>query len=145
MVEPNSQESISLNVRVRKTAKELAQLIAGELEQYEEPQRRLLAKTLKRFLGERYLGEQRPVIDKPPIPEPKTTDEVDLFQQQCSDLVAMASEVSGEGCEFAESVIEKVQGISETVGRLCRVTPKQRQAVENMQAGVEKWLECQRI
>ncbi len=142
MAEPNSQESISLNVRVRKTAKELAQLIAGELEQYEEPQRRLIAEIIKRFVGERYLGEQRPAPDKSSKPEHKATDEVDLFQQQCSDLIAMASEISGEGCGFAESVIEKVQGISETVGRLGRVTPKQRQAVENMQAGVERWLEC---
>jgi hypothetical protein len=61
--------------------------------------------------------------------------------QQCDDIQEKIDELPDEGMEFGESVGEKVAGIAETIERTRRVTDAQARALDNMEDGVDRWLE----
>lgn len=62
------------------------------------------------------------------------------FLDKANEVISDAEEVPERGEDFAHSVIEKVQAISETVEQHESVSAKQWKALENMHRGVQRWL-----
>ena len=63
------------------------------------------------------------------------------------DTIAIADEIADlvldlpeRAADFAESVDEKARSIKQTIESQRRVTPAQRQALENMLSGVKRWI-----
>ena len=50
-----------------------------------------------------------------------------------------ADDIPDAGARFAESVIETLSGIAETINENERVTDNQRMAIKNIQKGIRKW------
>ncbi len=57
------------------------------------------------------------------------------------DVLGLCEDVPEAGQEYAESVYEKVSSIMETISSKERVTDRQLEAMQNMRAGLEKWIE----
>ena len=68
------------------------------------------------------------------------TDEAQRCIDRCNEGIKMADEVPERGEDFAASVAEKLQSISETIESRDYVTEAQDVAIENMIAGLEKWI-----
>lgn len=65
--------------------------------------------------------------------------------EQCLLIVELLDdeideETFNKSPSFFESVRDGVVSISETIGNTHRVTPNQRRALDNWEAGVRKWL-----
>jgi len=71
---------------------------------------------------------------------PPLDHDVTQALDQCNEIQSTISELPEAGFEFGESVSKRVTGIAETIEQTNRVTPKQRQALDNMQSGVEAWI-----
>lgn len=69
--------------------------------------------------------------------EPEAEEALSL----CDTILADAEQVPSAGFEFAESVCEKVRSIRETIESSGRVTQGQANALENMHAGIVRWIE----
>lgn len=69
--------------------------------------------------------------------EPDVKEALELAQF----ILDHADDLPDRAEEFAESVREKAASMKEWIQAHNRVTNMQFQALENMQAGVEKWLE----
>lgn len=59
---------------------------------------------------------------------------------QAEDIISMADEVPDAGQDFAQSVVESVHEVLETMERTGRVTAKQQEALDNWQRGIEAWI-----
>lgn len=64
---------------------------------------------------------------------------VDLCESILSDLEQLSDVEAAE--EFSDSVTEKVKGIQETIERRQDVTANQERALNNMNEGVQRWLD----
>ena len=60
--------------------------------------------------------------------------------EQCSRILEMCSEIDGEGRDFADSVSEKVDSIATWIEANERSTAKMDDALDNIEAGCQKWL-----
>ena len=61
--------------------------------------------------------------------------------ERCNELIDLCDEVPERGEEFASSVQEKAESIAATIEAREHVTERQTQAIDNMMAGVERWLD----
>jgi hypothetical protein len=59
--------------------------------------------------------------------------------KQCDTIIELLDDVPAEGEDFADSVREKTESIRDWIERNKEVTSKQQQALDNMQAGAERW------
>lgn len=59
---------------------------------------------------------------------------------QCEHIIDLVGQLPDAGFCFGSSVEEKVRDIAETIERTQRVTDGQFDALDNMQAGVERWI-----
>jgi hypothetical protein len=59
----------------------------------------------------------------------------------CDDILIDLDELPDAADEFAESVREKVESMSEWIQEHDKVTPKMVKALKNMKDGVARWLE----
>lgn len=63
---------------------------------------------------------------------------------QCDRIVDMIDELDSrtldKAADFFESVRGKVSAMQETIDRMKQISPKQRQALDNMEDGVSKWV-----
>jgi hypothetical protein len=66
---------------------------------------------------------------------------VGLADSICELIDDAPGDVWDRAYEFFESVQEKAKDIGETVRRTKRATQGQKDALENMESGVNKWLE----
>lgn len=64
---------------------------------------------------------------------------IDLCESILSDLEQLSDVEAAE--EFSDSVAEKVNGIKETIERRQDVTANQERALNNMNEGVQRWLD----
>lgn len=67
--------------------------------------------------------------------------EVKEANDLAEELLKRCEELPERAADFYESVTDKVRGIRETINKYNKVTPRQESALENMYAGVERWLE----
>lgn len=58
----------------------------------------------------------------------------------CEELIDDANAIPERGEDFANSVIEKTESMMEWIDSNSRVTEKMAEALENMRAGVDRWL-----
>lgn len=102
---------------------------------------------------------QRPLpkagkVGGPPDPAPRAAsgkeDKVDPDVAAALGVATLISETIEEEIpawkveknrEYFESTEEKAKSIAETIGRTNRVTPGQRMALDNMLAGILKWVD----
>jgi hypothetical protein len=61
--------------------------------------------------------------------------------EQCDTIAAMCEEVPERGADFAIGVAEKAADIRLTIERMQVVTRFQQDALDNMEAGVSRWLD----
>jgi hypothetical protein len=76
-------------------------------------------------------------------------NDVDLFDPDeavkfCAELVSDAEEIPEKGEDFAASVIDKANSMSEWIDANSTVTEKIEAALRNMRRGVDSWLENRR-
>jgi len=91
--------------------------------------------------GTSHPQRRRPVsLPLSPSPE-QTTEAVSRAIVQCESIMEACEEIPDNGADFATSVYERVQSIAATIEDRNHVTERQREALDNMQAGVERWLE----
>lgn len=57
------------------------------------------------------------------------------------DVLGLCEDVPEAGQEYAESVYDTVSSIMETISSKERVTDRQIMALENMKAGLVRWIE----
>jgi hypothetical protein len=84
----------------------------------------------------------------PPLPPPgpakraskAANSTVEEALALCDEIGAMADDVPERGEEFAASVCERARDIRETIEERCSVTDSQMAALENMAAGLAKWI-----
>ena len=69
------------------------------------------------------------------------------YAEELSAVLALAvqirencNQVTGRGADFAASVYEKVEEISNTIAETCRVTDNQMEAMTNMSEAIDKWI-----
>ena len=72
-----------------------------------------------------------------PFPE---EDDVNEAYDLIAEIENLAVEVPERGEDFAQSVIDKVNSIKQTIETNERFTVGQKTALENMKAGLEKWI-----
>lgn len=65
---------------------------------------------------------------------------VEDAKEQCERILEKAEEIPDAGYDFAESVSEKCSSILVYIEKFKRVTPQQREALSNMEYGVDRWL-----
>jgi len=58
--------------------------------------------------------------------------------EQCQDLLDKCDDVPTRSEDFAMGVQEKVESIMETIRQTGRVTVKQQQAIDNMEAAIDR-------
>lgn len=69
------------------------------------------------------------------------------FIKDVKDLVEKCEEITGNedlpenAHDFAESVSEKLTGMSEWAEKNDHVTPKMQSSIENIERGIDRWLE----
>jgi hypothetical protein len=63
--------------------------------------------------------------------------------EQCERIMEKIHDVPEAGEDFAASVSEKVDSIWQWIEEHGRVTPKQQEALDNMESGLDRWLERQ--
>lgn len=85
---------------------------------------------------------------KPPAPPPVEADTSDDSQpaweaavEQCDDLLAACLDLPSRAEDFAFSVREKVESIRDWIVEHEHVTEAQLSALDNMNGGVDRWLE----
>lgn len=61
--------------------------------------------------------------------------------EQCERILEMLDDLPDEAEEFASSVGEKVESIMEYAKSRQRITEGQQTALDNMEAGCQRWLE----
>ena len=61
--------------------------------------------------------------------------------EQCERIIEKCDEMPSRAEDFTESVREKVQGIWGTIEVSEEVTENQQNALDNMEAGLDKWLD----
>lgn len=61
--------------------------------------------------------------------------------EQCDRIIEKCGEVPDDGEDFADSVIEKAASIRDWIHKHGRVTDRQQTALDNMESGVDRWLE----
>ena len=61
--------------------------------------------------------------------------------ERIDQILADIPNIPDAGADFAESVEEKLSSIRETISKKGRVTDRQEDAIENMGAGVMKWVD----
>lgn len=74
-------------------------------------------------------------------PAGSPNNEVRWALKQCDEICELIEDLPETAFDFGESVGEKVRGIAQTIERTNEVTKPQQSALDNMQAGVERWLE----
>lgn len=58
----------------------------------------------------------------------------------CDEILADIEDIPEAGADFAESVRDKVESIQATIQGNANATDRQVAALENIHAGVKKWL-----
>lgn len=137
----NIEQNIANRKRAEDSAASLAALLTEELDTIED----------KASFWRRFDELTRPKAAEQPKPEatselsPNTyiggetgNDEIDDLLAEIHELAEQVPEV-GQG--FAESVLETIKGISETVRETGIATDKQIVALENMRDGLRKWVD----
>lgn len=66
--------------------------------------------------------------------------DADKAAKQCDRILDLCDELPSRAEEFGESVREKVQSIRDCITQNGHVTDAQQEALDNMEAGVERWL-----
>lgn len=66
---------------------------------------------------------------------------VDEALDQCDRIADLCEQVPERGEDFASSVLEKVESIRDWIEENDHVTEKQLKSLENMEAGVLRWVE----
>lgn len=61
--------------------------------------------------------------------------------EKCERIIEMTEEVPDPGIDFAIGVREQTEGIYDTIERTQRVTRHQKEALDNMESGLSRWLE----
>ena len=69
----------------------------------------------------------------------KKNDDWKYWRKRAENAVLEADDIPDAGSRFAESVIETLSGIAETIDETKQVTNKQRKAIKNMEKGIRKW------
>lgn len=100
----------------------------------------IIADHLKRFASPEKPPSHFSMDTAASEPEPQDTDWEDAIEQ-CNRIMEMCNEVPERGEDFAYSVQQKVQEISETIEESERVTEAQQIALDNMESGVSRWIE----
>ena len=92
--------------------------------------------------------QREPRRGLPPDPDENWNDpELDWEEvvEQCGNICDKIddapSDVWDKAFDFFESVREKAKDMGETIRKSCRVTQGQKNALDNMEAGVDRWLE----
>ena len=67
-------------------------------------------------------------------------DDWETRLEQCQEIQDLCEQVPERGEDFAASVMEKVQSIADWIEANESVTADQAEALDNMQAGVERWI-----
>ncbi len=82
----------------------------------------------------------KPSDDREPATDPEVAEALEL----CDLVISMIDDLPTAGVEFGESVGDRVRGIAETIDHTGVVTANQRNALDNMRAGIERWLDRRR-
>jgi hypothetical protein len=61
--------------------------------------------------------------------------------EQCDRILEKCDEVPEEGIDFAESIRGKVRSMRTWIWNNGHVTDKQQTSLDNMESGVDRWLE----
>jgi hypothetical protein len=68
-------------------------------------------------------------------------DDWESWANLCDELVAVCeNELPDKAAEFAESVIEKLTSMAESIAQRETITENQRNAISNMERGISKWI-----
>lgn len=60
--------------------------------------------------------------------------------EQCERIIEACEDLPERAEDFGMGVMEQTEGIQATIEETKRVTEKQQEALENMEAGVNRWL-----
>lgn len=100
----------------------------------------LIVKSLRRSKA----AQQRTAPPSPERPDESPEDclslEAEEAVEQAEHIIEMCDDVPDAGLEFAMSVAEKCTDIAEAIERMGKVTAAMQTALDNMEAGVSKWL-----
>lgn len=61
--------------------------------------------------------------------------------EQCDRIIELCGDLPDEAEEFSESVVEKCKSMRDWIEENGRVTDRQQEALDNMEAGANRWLE----
>jgi len=94
--------------------------------------------------------KNRRSTDKRSNPKPKkavrlsssgvTDKEIEATLEQVEAIIEMTEQLPSDGFKFGESVADKCADIGDSIERHRQVTPAQKEALDNMEAGVARWL-----
>jgi methyl-accepting chemotaxis protein len=59
--------------------------------------------------------------------------------KQANELIERAEDLPSRAEEFGDSVTEKLKSIVEWMEEFGHVTPKQQEAIDNIEGGIERW------
>ena len=134
--------AIDINILNRKAAESLHQtigeLILSEVPRLPSPESRLMFWRMVKESAEKNLPEDMKAVAV------TTTAANDMEVAEALALFAemedMESEIPEPGQDFASDVLEKARSIGSTISRSNSVTGPQRDALENMLAGMQRWI-----
>lgn len=77
------------------------------------------------------------------VPPKLSTEDPEVTEalEQCERIFEKCEEMPDRGYEFADSVREKVESMESTIEKSGYVTPGQKEALDNMESGLDRWLD----
>lgn len=138
--------SISANVAARKSAETVCELINGELKTLID---KFGQQALPPFFEQLRLvyGKNLAVATSAPATVRAPRGQIRPSGDPAGDALELIDEalelverMPERGQEYAESAAENLNGIADTIERKNEVTPGQLAAIENIKAGLERWV-----
>lgn len=133
---------IDSNIAARTAAETIASLIVDSIGELKEKHGQDAVKVFFGKLREVFAGELTVVREpsKPSSRESTGDPDVDESLELIDEALETIDDLPSRAQEFGESVAEKLRSIAETIEQTGEVTDKQLTAIENMRAGVKKWI-----
>tara|TARA_Y100000310_G_scaffold117187_1_gene115936 strand:- start:534 stop:1004 length:471 start_codon:yes stop_codon:yes gene_type:complete len=145
---PVTDEQLTANLFARKSGEECVQYIESELDKFpdDEHKRRALGVVWEWLNGHPLAEKKEKVVARAgkqlikveTLPLNPVAEDA---YNQCDSILSLIDDIPEAGWDFGDSVKEKVDGIQSTIVLNNWVTDAQQEALDNMQAGVERWLD----
>lgn len=136
--------SLESNIAARKSAETIAELVVDTIAELKAahgmPAVKVFFAVIRDVFAEELTVEPKPAATPERVRESTGDDDADATLEEIEAALELVDDLPDRAQEFGESVSEKLRAIAETIERTGEVTERQQTAIDNMSAGIRKWM-----